>query len=281
VIRRARDSLRARVGGPWSQEKLTYVQRYATAFMNSMMPKRRSGLWSELVYLDFLAGPGVGIDRRTGIEFPGSPLRALQAMPPFDRLVFSDVDARNVDTLRRRIPEPDRVRVELCVGDCHEVARRVVGDLSNRALALAFVDPEGFEVKFRLFETLAAKRVDVLYLFPGGIGVARNLGTFARKANAPLDDLIPGWRELRRARVAAGQRLSQDEIISRDQPFVTLLMQRMSELGFLYSGQGEPYFTNQKNVKMYHLLFFSKHPTGLALWRGVTRIEPSGQRQLF
>jgi hypothetical protein len=98
VIRRARDSLRARVGGPWSQEKLTYVQRYATAFMNSMMPKRRSGLWSELVYLDFLAGPGVRIDRRTGIEFPGSPLRALQVMPPFDRLVFSDVDARNVDT---------------------------------------------------------------------------------------------------------------------------------------------------------------------------------------
>jgi len=35
-----------------------------------------------------------------------------------------------------------------------------------------------------------------LYLFPGGIGIARNLGAFAKRAKAPLDDLIPGWREL-------------------------------------------------------------------------------------
>jgi hypothetical protein len=55
----------------------------------------------------------------------------------------------------------------------------------------------------------------------------------------------------------------------------------MGDLGFLYSGQGEPYFTNEKNVRMYHLLFFSKDPAGLALWRGMTRIAPDGQRQVF
>lgn len=68
---------------------------------------------------------------------------------------------------------------------------------------------------------------------------------------------------------------------SHDQPFVMALWERMGQLGFRYPGQGEPYFTNEKNAKMYHLLFFSKHPAGLALWRGVTRIEASGQRQLF
>ena len=141
--------------------------------------------------------------------------------------------------------------------------------------------PWSQEKQFRLFETLATRRVDVLYLFPGGIGVARNAAQFARKANTPLDDLIPGWRKLKRARIAAGERLTPAEMASRDQPFVTLLMRRMGELGFLYSGQGEPYFTNKKNVKMYQLLFFSKHPTGLTLWRGVTRIEASGQRRLF
>lgn len=58
-------------------------------------------------------------------------------------------------------------------------------------------------------------------------------------------------------------------------------MRRMGGLGFQYSGQGEPYFTNENNVRMYHLLFFSKHPAGLALWRGVTRIEASGQRRFL
>ncbi len=31
---------------------------------------------------------------------------------------------------------------------------------------------------------------------------------------------------------------------------------------------------------MYHLLFFSKDLAGLTIWRGVKKIEPSGQRTL-
>ena len=57
-------------------------------------------------------------------------------------------------------------------------------------------------------------------------------------------------------------------------------LNRMRALGYLYSMQGDPCFTNEKNVTMYHLLFFSQHPAGLTLWRNITRIEPSGQRRL-
>jgi hypothetical protein len=31
---------------------------------------------------------------------------------------------------------------------------------------------------------------------------------------------------------------------------------------------------------MYHLLFFSKHPVGLKIWKGIKQIEPNGQRLL-
>lgn len=154
---RAQDGLPVRVSGPWSQEKLTYVQRYATAFMTAMAPKRKSSQWSELVYLDFLAGPGLGVDRRTGAEFDGSPLRALRVRPAFDRLVFSDVQPRNIEALKKRIPASDLRRVDVRLGDCDDVARDVVAKLPRGTLALAFVDPEGFEVKFRLFQTLAAR----------------------------------------------------------------------------------------------------------------------------
>lgn len=280
MIRRAQDGLPARVSGPWTQEKLTYVEKYAAAFTKAMAPKRAQGRWSELVYLDFLAGPGRGIDRSTGTEFDGSPLRALKIRPSFDRLFLSDVNPAHVKALDRRMPPGDHARVDLRVGDCHEIAKAVVPALPHTTLGLAFVDPQGFEVTFSLFQTLATRRIDVLYLFPGGIGIARNLAAFARRAGAPLDDLIPGWRRLKRARLAASERLSQDEMTSRDRPFVLEFRQRMARLGFLYSGQAEPYFTNEKNVTMYHLLFFSQHPAGLALWRGITRIEASGQRQL-
>lgn len=155
MIRRAHDGLPVRVSGPWSQEQLTYVQRYASAFMTAMAPKRTPDRWAKLVYLDFLAGPGLGIDRKSGAEFEGSPLRALRVTPAFDRLVFSDVEPRNVAALRQRIPAADQSRVDVRLGDCHDVAREVVAKLSHRTLGLAFVDPEGFEVKFRLFQTLA------------------------------------------------------------------------------------------------------------------------------
>lgn len=280
MIRRAADGLPARVSGPWTQEKLLYVERYARAFMIAMAPKRAAGLWSQLVYLDLLAGPGRGIDRTSGAEFDGSPLRALKIMPPYDRVYLNDVDLRNVEALSKRISPRDSGRVDLRHGDCHDVAAAIVSELSRRSLGLAFVDPEGFEVRFRLFETLARRRLDILYLFPGGIGIARNLGAFVQAARAPLDDLIPGWRSLKRARLASGQRLTPDEMVARDQPFVMEFMKRMGSLGYLFPGQGQPYFTNQKNVKMYHLLFFSQHSAGLALWRNVTRIEPSGQRGL-
>jgi len=186
VIHRAQDGLPARMSGPWSQEKLAYVERYASAFMTAMGPKRRPGQWSDLVYLDFLAGPGRGLDRRTRAEFDGSPLRALRVTPAFDRLVFGDVQRRNVEALKRRIPAADLSRVDVRLGDCHDVADDVVAGLSSRTLALAFVDPEGFEVKFRLFQTLATRRIDALYLFPGGIGIARNVAMFVKRAKAPL-----------------------------------------------------------------------------------------------
>lgn len=178
-------ALPARVSGPWSREKLPYVERYAGAFMTAMAPKRKAAQWSELVYMDFLAGPGLGIDRKSGAEFDGSPLRALRVTPAFDRLVFSDVHPKNVEALKHRIAAADRSRVDVRLGDCHDVARDVVAKLSHRTLGLAFVDPEGFEVQFRLFQTLAARRIDVLYLFPGGIGIARNVGAFVKQAKAP------------------------------------------------------------------------------------------------
>src|SRR2546422_7250006 len=112
-MRRAHDGLPARVSGPWTREKLTYVAKYASAFMRAMAPKRKAGKWSELVYVDLLAGPGRGIDHDSGAEFDGSPLRALRITPPFDRLFFADLSRRNVEALRHRITRTDSARVDL------------------------------------------------------------------------------------------------------------------------------------------------------------------------
>ena len=282
MIRLASDGLPARVSGAWTQEKLVYVERYATAFMRAMAPKKKQGKWENLIYIDLLAGPGLGINRDTEGQFEGSPLRALRVSPPFDHLYFGDLKRQNVIALERRIPQQDRARVTLQVGDCNELAKTIVRKLSGRELGLAFVDPQGFEATFEMFRALSTRRIDILYLFPGGIGVTRNLSAFARGAGRQLDALWggSGWRDLRKVRIASGKGLSNEELRSRDEPFLLSFRQRLATLGFRYSDEGEPYFTNEKNVKMYHLLYFSKDPAGLTLWRNVRHIEPSGQRTL-
>jgi len=283
MVRRAQDGLRARVSGPWTREKLDYLERYARAFMRAMSPKRRAGFWSELVYVDLLSGPGKGVDRDTHAEFDGSPLRALKIVPAFDRLFFSDLDKRNVEALRQRIPPDQRSRVSLRVGDCNAVVQNVVASLTGKTLGLAFIDPEGFEVKFGLFETLAQRRMDVLLLFPSGIGIARNFRAFTKQFHSPMDDLWGGheWRDLPRARLAAGQHLTPGEAVSVERPWIAAFRRKLAHLGFLHEDEGDPYFVNEKNVPMYHLLFFSKHIAGLKIWRGIKKIEPGGQRALF
>lgn len=64
--------------------------------MAAMAAQRRSGKWSELVYLDLLCGPGRCVIRNTGETVDGSPLRALKVRPGFDRLCFIDADREHI-----------------------------------------------------------------------------------------------------------------------------------------------------------------------------------------
>jgi len=250
--------------------------------MTAMAPKRNAQKWSELAYVDLLAGPGRGIAHDSGQEFDGSPLRALRITPKFDRLFFGDLNKKNIDALRKRIPSADVGRVTVDVGDCNVVAEKVVAQLTGRSLGLAFIDPEGFEATFKVFQILAKRRIDVLFLFPSGIGIRRNLERFARQAKSPMDDLWGGreWRDLPPAKLAAGRRLTADEALSLDRPWVFAFRAKMTQLGFTYQDEGDPCFFNEKNVPMYHLLFFSKGEAGLTIWRNIKKIEPSGQRML-
>ena len=124
MIATASDRLPARVCGPWTREKLAYLQKYAAAFTRAMR-----GKWRELIYIDLLAGPGLGIDRGSRDEFDGSPLIALKVRPAFDRLFFGDVDGANTAALLERIPADDRARCVVATGDCHAVAEQVVAQL--------------------------------------------------------------------------------------------------------------------------------------------------------
>jgi three-Cys-motif partner protein len=282
--RNAQDGIRARVGGVWTKEKLVYVRKYASGFMTAMAPKRAAGKWEQLVYIDPLCGPGIDIDRITGEQFSGSPLIALATQPKFDRVFLGDKNRLNVAALRRRIPAGDEGRVSLERRDCHERVRDVMAEISTRTLGLAFIDPEGFEVKFELFRTLARRAVDVVFLFPSGIGFARNLRQFAQTRDCVVDDMwgSRAWRETPLVRLLAGGSAAATSIPNGEAlalSWANAFCQRVVTLGYEKFDSVGP-LCNEQNVPMYHLLFFSKSQAGLTIWRGISKIDARGQRQL-
>src|SRR5262249_40831146 len=150
----ASDGHRARAGGAWTVKKLTYLRKYAKAFMVAMAPKRGEGKWKRLLFIDLLCGPG--LDIIDGVEHHGSPLIALETEPLFDMLFLGDADEANIAALRTRIPPDHAARIDLVSADCHARARSVIDQVSNWGeLGFAFIDPEGFEVRFELFEILS------------------------------------------------------------------------------------------------------------------------------
>jgi len=261
---------------------LDYVERYARAFMVAMAVKRSEGKWRNLVYLDLLSGPGMGIDHDSTQEFPGSPLRALAISPAFERLFFRDLKATNIRALRKRIPSSAVHRVDLAVGDCNAEAQKIVAALPERTLGLAFIDPEGCEVQFALFRALSKRPIDVLFLFPSA-AIRRNLARFMRQPHTGLDDLMGSrdWRELPIAKLAAGTKVGPEESSTFIRSLIPLFRAAMKTIGFRYQDEADPIMTNEKNVGMYHLLFFSQHSAGLTIWKNIKKIGGDKQRRLF
>jgi three-Cys-motif partner protein len=250
--------------------------------MIAMHPKRREGKWEQLVYIDLLAGPGKGIDRRSRVEFDGSPLRALRVSPSFDRLFLGDKSEASMRALRARIPPGDRSRVEIEAGDCNYRTTRIIEILSRRSLGLAFVDPQGFEVTFSMLKTIAQRPIDILLFFPSVIGIRRNLRQFVAQEQSPMDAFWGGkdWRELPPARHAAGERLLSHRGRCPRQALGVAFQGEDGQDRPPAQDEGDPCFRNEKNAPMYHLLFFSRDAAGLKIWRNIKKIEPTGQRSL-
>lgn len=249
--------------------------------MTAMAPKRAQGKWSSLIYLDILCGPGRDIDTDNDEEFQGSPLIALSIEPRFDRLFLADKSKRNIGALEKRISPVDKQRVSIQVGDCNLVVDEILKRIPRRSLGLAFVDPQGFEVDFTTLAKLARARIDLLYLFPSGIGMKRNLRNLLPVPDSRIDKFWGGrdWRNLPEAKRLAGAsaEVNQERVVTS---LVSAFSQKLKTAGFSYQDEAAPLFTNTKNAQMYHLLYLSHNKTGLKIWRGIKKVAPSGQRSL-
>jgi three-Cys-motif partner protein len=149
--------------GYWSEIKLAILDEYAKPY-NQIL--RNNKLKS--IYIDGFAGAGHHRAKGSERVIEGSPQRALNVQPPFDRLHFVDIDGARVAQLKKI--SSDRLNVSVHQGDCNDIlVHEVFPTISYaaRERALCILDPYGLDLNWETIRTAGESKVIEIFLnFP-------------------------------------------------------------------------------------------------------------------
>src|SRR5271165_1693581 len=149
----------------WSEVKLDIIKDYARAY-STIMAKQQ---WCKgHIYIDAFAGAGMHISRATGEFIPGSPLNAVNTIPPFSHYYLIDLNSGKTDSLRQLTKEFQNVTV--FDGDCNNV---LMTDVFPSLLAekfcrsLCILDPYGLHLNWNVVKVAGQSRTIEIFLnFP-------------------------------------------------------------------------------------------------------------------
>jgi three-Cys-motif partner protein len=183
-------------GGEWTEDKLACLGKYLSAYRKIFAQNkyaRRYRTW----YVDAFAGTGSRAVRDTperaeplfegSYEDPesqsyrdGSAIKALGLESTFDKYFFIEKSKARLKELETKIEKRHDKLLTRCEFSSED-ANKALRDWSTKRdwkneRAVVFLDPYGMQVEWKTLKTLAAtKAIDLWYLFPLGIGVARLL----------------------------------------------------------------------------------------------------------
>jgi three-Cys-motif partner protein len=159
------------------------------------------------------------------------------------------------------------------VGDSNQLVHQVIAEIPDRALTLAFIDPEGLDAKFETIRVLSlARRVDLLVLFADAYDILRNVELlYFKDPNSKLDQTLgpnSGWRDKWRA-------LGNQNGTNARELFATIYKDQLRRL-LGYEQFGE-YVIKSDRGPLYRLIYASKSAKGLEFWHKAELKDEGGQ----
>jgi three-Cys-motif partner protein len=149
--------------GYWSEIKLEIVRDYAAAYSTILTKKNLSH-----IYVDAFAGAGQHISKSTESFVPGSPLNALNVLPPFREYHFIDLDASRVESLQHIAGVRNDIHVY--EGDCNEILIQSIFptlQFESYRRALCLLDPYGLDLNWDImFQAGQLGTIDMFLNFP-------------------------------------------------------------------------------------------------------------------
>lgn len=260
--------------GSWVEEKYELVNRYNRQFSTGMKRK-----WDCRVYIDLYAGAGRSKIRGTNHILEASPLLALGVPDKFDKYIFCEKDGNLIQVLRQRVtnqyPEVDVAYVQ---GDCNKKVGEIISKIPphssrRKILSFCFIDPFDITIEFETIRALSQRFMDFLIILAVGMDATRNAQFYTKPNNKRVDSFlgVSDWRT------------RWQEISIKGITFRHFLCQeyanQMETLGYkkVPLSKMKEVRSDERNLPLYHLAFFSKHDLGYEFWDQVLKYSTDQQ----
>lgn len=254
--------------GSWAETKYRLIGLYDQLFSTGMKNK-----WHRRVYIDLYAGAGYSRIKGTKRIIKGSPVLAVTVDDPFDKYIFCEESAELLAALRARVARlAPQAQVAYVEGSCDSRVEQIYqeipkGSATNKVLSLCFVDPFDFGIKFETLRRLSTVFVDFVVLLAIGMDANRNYDHYVDGNSTKIDEALGNsdWRE--RWKAEGVRRGDFRRFLAAE------FSRSMKSLGYLEQGLDRMKLvrSEERNLPLYYLALFSRHPTALKFWEDVLK----------
>lgn len=248
--------------GPWSEVKLEIIQKYAQAY--STILSKQSSLHH--IYIDAFAGAGVHISKLTKEFISGSPLNALNVIPPFKELHLIDLDELKVESLKKLTSSFKNVFIynEDCNKILHE---RILPKITYKSFkrALCILDPYGLTLDWKVVELAGTLgTIDIFINFPIA-DINRNVLRHDRSKVAKADiermNIFWGDSSWESSAYSSDESLFEELEEKQDnQAVVDAYIDRLKKVAKFENIPVPLAMKNSKGATVYYLIFASQKP---------------------
>jgi three-Cys-motif partner protein len=260
----------------WSLEKYKLVGSYCDIFTSGMKNK-----WNQLVYIDLFAGAGFVKIKETGKVFKNSALLAMSLPVKFTKYILCEQDPQKCEALNARVlRDYPEINFEIIPGDSNKNVDKVIKAIppyskGNTLLPFCFVDPYSLNLHFSTIKALANGLMDFLILQALHMDANRNFDVYIREENKKIEDYlgVKNWREL----LESGSPTYKKDFVRflADQ-----YQSQMVRLGYQEAKHMHHIKSNERNLPLYYLAFYSKHSQGVNFFKEVQK-RVTSQQTLF
>ncbi len=248
----------------WAEKKYNLFGGYCNIFTTGRRQK-----WDVLVYIDLFSGPGYCRIIESGKIIKSSPLIALSLPVKFDVYIFCDSNANVVESLKKRVlREIATKEVHFLNLDSNKNIQEIKDLIpthtkSKKVLSFCFADPYDLNLHFSTIQNLSTnKLIDLLILQAYFMDANRNYRNYINEDNVKISKYLGDndWR----------QKFMKSSFYPNNfiQFLSTTYDNKMKSLKYLKPLK-DTIKNPLKNVPLYYLTFYSKHPRGQDFYKKV------------